>query len=356
MKQQANEKNRLTKRIQRKISKVWKNNAIQRWISEYKKYGSLWNYRHGFYKETMELSGITKSNYTNFLDDRRYEAGHPYNRAFSSIIDNKIYLPYLLKDYPDYAPQYYYFINRGRVLSMNKMYNDGFQSFLDLLDEKKKLVIKQCYWSFGKGFYLIEKGAEKDRFLINKVDSSLKQLQRLVRILCDCVCTEYVQQHEYSANVCSTSVNTIRFLCVRDEESGFFYLARCLHRFGVEGSIVDNLGGGGRAYLFFVDIESGTLKENGMYALGEEECYSAHVEYPDNKAYMGMVIPRFEEVKNKVIEISNSFPFLRYIGWDVAITNDGFKILEANSLTSLSILQREGGYLEDEKLRKFFLK
>ena len=58
--------------------------------------------------------------------------------------------------------------------------------------------------------------------------------------------------------------------------------------------------------------------------------------------------------KDKVIEISNSFPFLRYVGWDVAITEDGFKIIEANSLTSLGVLQRKGGYLDDHRLRKVF--
>lgn len=334
-------------------------NKLLFWIKDLRRissYGSLWNYVHGFTKQTRKLNGITKNNYASFLDNRRYLAGHPYNGVFSSIIDNKLYLPYLLKDYPNNVPQYYFFIDRGKILSMTNSCQSGFQGLLDLIKEKNKLVLKQTHSSLGKGFYLIEKSSSQDKIKVNKSEMDRVEFGKLLGELHDYVCTEYVEQHEYSSNVCSTSLNTIRFLCVRDEESGQFYVARCFHRFGIEGSIVDNLGGGGKAYLFFIDVETGCLKGNGMFSLGEGERYSDNLEYPDAKAYKGMKIPEFEKVKNEVLKISNSFPFLRYIGWDVAITSDGFKIIEANSFTSLGVLQREGGFLDDEKLKKFFLK
>lgn len=47
--------------------------------------------------------------------------------------------------------------------------------------------------------------------------------------------------------------------------------------------------------------------------------------------------------------------FMRYIGGDVVIIENGFKIIEANSLTSLGIFQRDGAFLENKKLRKFFI-
>lgn len=86
-----------------------------------------------------------------------------------------------------------------------------------------------------------------------------------------------------------------------------------------------------------------------------KEVYMEDVCYPEGRAYAGMPIPGFTAVKNKLLEISDSFPFLKYVGWDVAITEDGFKIIEANSLTSLGILQREGGFLDDDRLRHLFL-
>ena len=143
-------------------------------------------------------------------------------------------------------------------------------------------------------------------------------------------------------------------LCVWDEDINGFYVARCFHRFGCNGSLVDNLGGG-NACLHFVDIDTGVLESAGMTNnnnLGEH--FSENVIHASGKNLAGLEIPNFNEIKNKVIEISNSLPFLKYVGWDIAITEDGFKIIEANSLTSLGILQRKGGYLDDPRLRKIF--
>lgn len=328
-------------------------NGLKRRIIHAKRYGSVWNYLHGFYQETRDLNGINKNNYKSFLDDRRYMLGHPYNGHFSSIIDNKIYLPYLLKDFPENIPHYYFYITNGKIKSMNKALEDGFDSFICLLNREKTLALKQCYSSFGKGFYVIEK-SEKGRVRINKKDSCFDDLKMLFSEMKDYVCTEYVRQHEYSMKICSTSLNTIRFLCVRDEEEGVFFVARCFHRFGIEGSVVDNLGGG-NGYLFLVDKDTGILKSNGAKNVENKgEVYLDKLDYPKGLVHGGMLIPNYHEVKQKIIQISNSIPFLRYIGWDVAITNDGFKIIEANSLTSLGVLQRDGGFLDDEKLCKFY--
>lgn len=143
-------------------------------------------------------------------------------------------------------------------------------------------------------------------------------------------------------------------LCVWNVEINGFYVARCFHRFGSNGSLIDNLGGG-NACLHFVDIETGVLEPAGMTNNNNYgERYSDNVIHASGKNLAGLMIPRFNEIKDKVIEISNSMPFLKYVGWDIAITNDGFKIIEANSLTSLGVLQRQGGYLDDPRLRKIF--
>lgn len=330
---------------------------VKRKIKKIHYYGSIWNYRHGFSRLTVELNGIDKSNFKSFLDDRTYKRGHPYNGVFSSIIDNKLYLPFLLKNYPEHVPGYFFLISGGRVLSLDALsFGDGIDSLLHLLEEKQVLALKQCQSSFGKGFYKLEAcERNEDEIRVNGALVSFREFAKLIEGLHNYVCTEYVRQHSYSRDINPTSLNTLRFLCVRDYTTNRFFVSRCFHRFGSKGSVVDNLGGSGNAFLFLVDIERGVLKGNGMMSSRGHEVYQEEMHYPDGKAYAGMTIPNFMEVKNKVLEISDSFPFLRYIGWDVAITEDGFKIIEANSLTSLGVLQREGGYLEDDRLRHLFL-
>lgn len=341
------------KGILTKILKFWR-------ISQSIKFGSFWNFIHGFSQETIHLNGITKSNYKSFMSDRQYTLGHPYNGLYSSIIDNKLYLPFLLKNYPEHAPQYFYYLNNSiYCMGTGRVGVASFQDFISLLQEKKRLVLKHTSSSMGKGFHLIELDLTDntklhERYYIDKQIINQDKLENFIYSLNDYVVSEYVQQHNYAQEINSSSLNTIRMLCVWDDDINGFYVARCFHRFGSNGSLVDNLGGG-NACLYFVNIETGELEAAGMTNnnnLGEY--YSDSVIHASGKNLAGLKIPKFEEIKNKVVEISNSLPFLRYVGWDIAITEDSFKIIEANSLTSLGILQRKGGYLEDPRLRKIF--
>lgn len=170
------------------------------------------------------------------------------------------------------------------------------------------------------------------------------------------IVTAYVYQHEYASNICDTSLNTIRFLCAWDEDKKEFFLARCFHRFGCNGNVVDNVGSG-NGCLVFVDPETGICKTNGAINInGTGDRFIDHVVHPDhNIPLAGLQIPNFQEVKSKVLEIANTMSFLRWVGFDVAITQDGFKIIETNSLSSL-IDQECEGYLQDKRLKKLFKK
>ena len=319
------------------------------------KFGSVWNFIHGFSMETVHLNGITRENFKSFLSNRQYRLGHPYNGVYSSIIDNKLYLPYLLKNFPEHTPEYFYFLNKN-IFKLDKSLKSSVTSFdelLELLNKQQKLVLKNISSAFGKGFHLLEVNVDRG-YLLDKQVVTKNELRAFLYSLRDYIVSEYVVQHQYSQNINSSSLNTIRMLCVWDDKIDSFYVARCFHRFGSNGSLVDNLGGGD-ACLYFVDIETGILESSGMMNNNNQgEQYSDHVIHASGKDLTGLEIPNFNKVKNKVIEISNSFPFLKYVGWDIAITENGFKIIEANSLTSLGILQRKGGYLDDSRLRKIF--
>ena len=119
-------------------------------------YGNWWNYRHGFYQHTVDIDGITRDNYQSFIDDRSYQQGHPYNGIFSDIIDNKLYLPYLLKNYPDYFPRYYFYKDSQGLLQMdgeNKRVE--MERFFDVLSNVHQLVVKPCRSAYGGGFQLV---------------------------------------------------------------------------------------------------------------------------------------------------------------------------------------------------------
>ena len=55
------------------------------------------------------------------------------------------------------------------------------------------------------------------------------------------------------------------------------------------------------------------------------------VTHPDTKEKIDGILPNWELVKQKITEIEKYIPGLRWAGYDIAVTQDGFKIIEINS-------------------------
>lgn len=318
-------------------------------------------YKKGFTASTIDVCGIGKNNYKDFLTDRDYILGHPYNGAYSAIIDNKLWLPMFLHDYKEYLPEYYFFIDEYGLLPLEDylLPHDSVRisaaAFFELLREKRILCLKHTHSSIGKGFMLVKQ--EDKKFYLNNDPIEKNKLQEFILSLNQYLVTEFVVQHSYASAICSTSLNTLRFLCVWDEAKKEFFLARCFHRFGCSGNIVDNIGSG-NGILAFVDVEKGELISEGSINYNHKgDKFVRDIVHPDHNIKLtGIQIPNFHKIKSKILEISNASSFMRYLGFDVAITEDSFKIIEINSLSSLDVTQQRVGFLTDPRIRKVFKK
>ena len=143
----------------------------------------IWAFRKGFFLETVKFFNINNNNYPEYLSDRYYKNLHPINKTFSRIIDNKLYLPYLLKDYPENVPQYFYFIENGRFINLNpwghQIINNT--SLLEIIKKRKKLVLKPCSSSLGKGFNLLE--WDEGNIYLNKSVINFKEFMIFIKSL-----------------------------------------------------------------------------------------------------------------------------------------------------------------------------
>ena len=102
-------------------------------------------------------------------------------------------------------------------------------------------------------------------------------------------------------------------------------------RFGGGNSHVDNSHAGG--FFVSIDLESGKLKEKGMTFMefGGDDVFS----HPDSGyVFKDFKIPYFDEVCELIMKATSVIPD-RYIGWDVAISDKGPIIIEANELTNV---------------------
>jgi hypothetical protein len=310
----------------------------------------------GYYYETYVLFDINKFKKNIYIKDVWYNKAHPFNGKFSSIIDNKIYLPYLLNNYSEYVPKCYYFIDKGKLFDLrsNKKVSN-MDDFIEFVVNQKKCVFKHTSLSGGKGFYLLQ--FEENKFYLNKKNVSKNEIVEFIQSLTSYIIVEFIIQADYAMKINDSSVNTIRMICVYDEDKERFIMPLSFHRFGTNGDVVDNISSGGGC-LVYVDVETGRTKDYGIARNNKGELIlKKNIIHPDSEIDLSnFVIPRFVDIKNKILEIMNSFVFLKYVGVDVVVTNNSFKIIEINSFPGIKTIMGSEDYAGNDVLRKFYKK
>lgn len=164
--------------------------------------------------------------------------------------------------------------------------------------------------------------------------------------------TPRVRQHPYAAAIYPNSANTVRMLTAWDYDREDVFIAAAAHRFGsARGGCVDNWGVGGLGAS--VDLGTGTLGP-AMRQANFDPSRRRWASHPDTGAPIeGVVIPRFHEMCENLLEVARRFP-RRYVGWDIVMTEEGWVFLEANRVPSLALFQMHRPVLLDPRLRRFF--
>lgn len=113
-------------------------------------------------------------------------------------------------------------------------------------------------------------------------------------------------------------------------------------RVGGKGAEIDNYHAGGVGYP--IDIASGIVFKPGVDIMGNRCLF-----HPSTQAkVVGFQIPRWKELKQFVAEAAMVYPQVSQVAWDIAVTDNGFELIEAN-------LQGNSGFMqapsEEGKLR-----
>lgn len=161
--------------------------------------------------------------------------------------------------------------------------------------------------------------------------------------------TEYCEQGQYIASVFPGTPNTVRLVTMNPRD-GDPFVARAVHRIGAENSgAVDNFSQGGLSAKIDDDER---LTSAVRYKDGDVTWHDTH---PDTGARIeGVEVPRWSEIRKTCLSIVRAVPELKYVGWDVIVTDGGFKIIEGNSNTDTDLLQAHGPFLTDDKVREFY--
>lgn len=318
----------------------------------------MWCLMHGFDPIAIKRYGRDelKDNYKNYLTTKEYFKLHPLNGVYSFWIDDKLTTKYVFSKYGDWFPKYYFQLEQDKILRLydcQKKYELTADGVMACIDDVGALAFKRMVGSYGKGFYRIER--DRDAYLVSGKRKSRAEVKKLISGLYGYLVMECIENCKEIKEIFSGSLNTIRMQY--SNVDGNPVLLRSFIRFGNSKSNgVDNAKSGGLVAI--VDVKTGET----FYAFQQDDKgYVIEInEHPDTHKSLIFKIPQWEEIKDKLNEICISYPQLSYLGFDIAITDTGFSIIEINSLSGLESIQARRPMCSDEEsmkiLRKFGLK
>ena len=137
-----------------------------------------------------------------------------------------------------------------------------------------------------------------------------------------------IKQTEQMAKINRSSVNTIRMMTALYPNQEVKMIAAFI-KIGRAGSCVDNAGSGGNVDCA-VNIETGELY-NALQFNSWEDVFPIEKHPDSNVKLNGLIIEHWDEIKKTVMGWQAQIPYLKTIGWDVAVTENGPVIVEINN-------------------------
>ena len=312
----------------------------------------LWAYKRGFLSERIGRYGLNDANYKSHLPDFDYWRMHPINGAYSKWIDDKLTMRYIFSAYADFIPTYFYQLQNGRVMPLidcpqSPAAIHSLDSILDLLQQRGSLALKPLAGTGGAGFCKLSFSG--DNFYLNEKHTSKVQMLDFLRSLENYIVTEYITSHAAIRTVYDVTPNSLRLMVIHDEQNGP-RITGAFMRFGIkETGMVDNAGAG--AIYCGVTLSEGQMFSPKRDVDGKVIDVDVH---PDTGVPIAGRLPHWHLVTAKVIEIAHAFPQIRYMGFDIIITDSAFKIIEINSHQSLRHIEPYYPVMQNEYCRRFF--
>lgn len=291
----------------------------------------IWAYKHGFLSYRLPQYGITRENYRNFISDYDYRYLRHINNKYRVWLEDKLTVKYICDKYSEFFPKYYYHFSvrngQKRVIPLMDLpdYCDtNPESIFKLVEHVGALACKPQRGSQGQGFYKLS--YDKGKYYLNHEEATKQQI---LDILNDessqYFVTEYIQQHKKINSIYPGAVNTLRIITFmkdgKNPEIGNAYM-----RFGSQKTgAVDNMGAGGM--FAQVDMDTGKFYNGKIITENNILPCSKH---PDTGELIEGYLPNWDIVKQGIIDLNREMPQLEYLGFDVAITEDGMKLPEIN--------------------------
>lgn len=245
------------------------------------------------------------------------------NNSIINQYNDKKYFD-LLDDKIKFNEKFSKYINREYMV----LNDNNFKEFNNFFNKHKNIIAKIVD---GEGGHGIEKFTYTNE---NDAKTIYKELLDKKEILIE----ECITQHKDVSKLYPKSVNTLRLFTFYDGKNSV--VLNHVFKFG-NGGITDNFSSGGM-YTFTDD--NGTIIVPAIDR--EDKIFEIHPETKEK--IIGYQVPFFKEACELVCQAAKEIEEIKYIGWDVAISEKGPVIIEGNSFPG--VFQIKPSFLKNQGL------
>jgi len=211
------------------------------------------------------------------------------------------------------------------------------------------LYLKPSFGSYGRGNTLV-KAVEGDTLVLG--NGTTVPIDEFTKSIDDgrtfgWILQEPLSPHAQIAEVCGDKISGVRihtFLTPNGPQ-----LVKAIFKINVGGRDSDNFQHGASGnMLATVDIETGTVSRVITGTGPGQNTVSVHPR--TGAALVGFQLPHWPEIKRLVCEAHLALPGFICPGWDIAICDDGPRILEANAFGDIDLSQHahRRGFLDKQ--------
>jgi len=325
-------------------NKLWRYYDCYKWVFKYKRHNPSYNLYGLDVKNFRSCDDYVDIKYVKKDRMKEHHEDDPLTQhrkenitiRYSLLADNKhVFYSYLEDICPDFIPKTHFVFQGDHVLAPLDIKDPQLTKNALAELEDGRYIAKATIGAFGKSVAVVDK--QNGEILINNgeipFDEWMEETKAEPYLL-----QEYIIQHEEINRINPHTVNTLRVITTRWNEKTNILAA--MIRMGVEGQIVDNASDGGT--FVGINIDTGKMMEYGYYyEKPREKCH------PDTGfVYKDVQIPYWNETVELVTKLHPIIFGLSTIGWDVAITETGPKIVEMNWNYSIKGIQIACGGLK----------
>ncbi|MBP3196486.1 MAG: hypothetical protein J6N21_05725 [Butyrivibrio sp.] len=200
---------------------------------------------------------------------------------------------------------------------------DYFEKFINFVNNHPKFIVKPDNLGLGMGIHIVDTQNEDKKVLfdnfLNEINENKAKSEEDESSI---VLEELIVQDEAFERLYPKAVNIVRLTTIMIDGTPQ-YLDAWL-RVGMGGY---DITAANLAELYCgVDINTGVVATDGY-----TELYGSYERYPDtNIQFKGYQLPKWDDLLRVTAEMAHILPSVRYIGWDMTLTDKGWVLVEGN--------------------------